>query len=298
MTNLVSIIIPNYNRESLIGETLDSILAQTYNNWECIIVDDGSTDNSLKTINQYIQKDKRFKLFLRPEKYLKGANACRNIGMQKSKGDYVIFFDSDDLMTKNHVELKLDFILEKKLDFAVFKTKNFGNIQNEEIYNDYSAYQKYELNADNYLLNRLRIFTLDLIVSKKIINKCVFYYKNKADIENVLMTQLVLLSDNSDFKDEIVSLRRCHDNNLTFEVVKDRTTTLTHNFFYYYNILDFIYSLGASIEAKKFILNQLLYNYRKISFTLDVSFFEFFWKVFKFKEFSILLGIVAQRLKK
>ena len=298
MNHLVSIIIPNYNRESLIRETLDSILAQTYYNWECIIVDDGSTDKSLETIEQYVKIDSRFKLFTRPENHPKGANACRNIGMKKSQGDFIIFFDSDDLMLRNHVEQKLDFVLEQKLDFAVFKTKNFGNIPDEEIYNDYSAYQKYELNADNYLLNRLRIFTLDLIVSKKIIDKCVFYYKNKADIENVLMTQLVLLSGNSAFKDEIVSLRRCHDNNLTFEVVKDRKTTLTHSFFYYYNILDFINNLGASSEAKQFILNQLLHHYRKIDFTLDVSFFEFFWKVFKFKKPSILLGIIVHRLKK
>jgi len=298
MTNLVSIIIPNYNRETLIGETLDSIFAQTYSHWECIIVDDGSTDNSLEIIKQYTTDDQRFKLFLRPEKHPKGANACRNIGMQKSNGEYIIFFDSDDLMTNNHIEQKLNFILEKKIDFAVFKTKNFGNIPDEEIYNDYSAYQKYELNADNYLLNRLRIFTLDLIVSKKILDKCVFYYKNQADIENVLMTQLVLLSNNSAFKDEIVSLRRCHDNNLTFEVVKDSTTTLTHSFFYYYNILDFIYELHASAKAKQFILNQLLHNYRKINFGLEVSFFEFFWKIFKFKKPSILLGIIVHRLKK
>lgn len=298
MTNLVSIIIPNYNRESLIGETLDSILAQSYDHWECIIVDDGSTDKSQFVIEEYAKRDPRFKLFLRPKEHPKGANACRNIGMQKSNGDYLIFFDSDDLMLENHVEQKLSFVLEKKLDFAVFKTKNFGNIPDEEIYNDYSAYEKYSLNADNYLLNRLRIFTLDLIVSKKIAEKCTFYYKNKADIENVLMTQLVLLSDNSAFKDEIVSLRRCHDSNLTFEVVKDNKTTLIHRFFYYYNILGFIYTLKASSEAKQFILNQLLHNYRKIDFGLEVSFPEFFWKVFKFKKPSILLGIIVHRLKK
>jgi len=298
MNHQVSIIIPNYNRASLIKETLDSIASQTYHHWECIIVDDGSTDDSVQMIRKYIQKDERFKLFVRPEKHPKGANACRNIGMRKAKGDYLIFFDSDDIMLENHVEHKLQFISENKLDFAVFKTKNFGNIPDEEIYNDYSAYTKYPLNADNYLLNRLRIFTLDLIVSKKIAEKCVFYYKNNADIENVLMTQLVLLSDNAAFKDEIVSLRRCHDDNLTYEVVKDRTTTLSHGFFYYYNILDFVYHLGASAEVKTFILNHLLHNYRKIDFSLNVNFFEFLWKILKFKKPLIALGIIVHRLKK
>lgn len=298
MNHLVSIIIPNFNRATLIKETLDSIASQTYPNWECIIVDDGSTDDSIKVINQYAKRDSRFKLFIRPKDYPKGANACRNIGMQKSTGDYLIFFDSDDLMFSQHVEHKLDFILSNKLDFAVFKTMNFGNIPEDQIYNDYSAYNAYELNADNYLINRLRIFTLDLIISKEISEKCVFYYKNHADIENVLMTQLVLLSDNSAFKDEIVSKRRCHDHNLTFDVVNDHKTTLLHRFYYYYNILDYIYNYKASPEATGFILNQLLHTYRKIEFKLDVSFFEFLSKIFKFKKPSITLGILIHRLKK
>lgn len=60
MKPLVSIIIPTHNREHLIGETLDSILAQTYTSWECIIVDDGSTDDKRKVTDEYIKKDNRF----------------------------------------------------------------------------------------------------------------------------------------------------------------------------------------------------------------------------------------------
>ena len=62
----VSIIIPVFNRESLILETLDSIKHQTYKNWECILIDDGSTDNTIKIINDYVLDDARFKLFKRP----------------------------------------------------------------------------------------------------------------------------------------------------------------------------------------------------------------------------------------
>lgn len=150
----VSIIIPNYNRANLIGETLDSIVGQTYENWECIIVDDGSIDNSIEVISKYVEKDNRFLLFQRPTDYSKGANACRNIGMQKSKGDYIIFFDSDDLMMKNHVEAKLHFMTTQNLDYAVFKSKNFGQPNNISENIDYSYYQEYAFTADNYLLNK------------------------------------------------------------------------------------------------------------------------------------------------
>ena len=81
---LVSIIIPTFNRAHLIGETLDSILAQTYTHWECLITDDGSTDNSIEIIQEYVTKDTRFKLFTRPANRPKGANACRNIGLEKA----------------------------------------------------------------------------------------------------------------------------------------------------------------------------------------------------------------------
>ena len=72
--SLVSIVIPNYNRANLIGETLDSIIQQTYENWECIIVDDRSTDGSIEIIKNYSNKDPRFLLIERPQEYSKGTS--------------------------------------------------------------------------------------------------------------------------------------------------------------------------------------------------------------------------------
>ena len=69
---LVSVIIPTYNRAHLIGETLDSVLAQTYQNWECIIVDDGSSDDTDEVIGEYVKKDNRFKYYHRPDEHLPG----------------------------------------------------------------------------------------------------------------------------------------------------------------------------------------------------------------------------------
>ena len=104
MDSLVSIIIPAYNQSSLISETLNSVLNQTYINWECIIVDDGSTDNTTEIVKKYTVGDSRFKLKNRPQKKLKGANACRNYGFKLSKGEYVLFLDSDDIWLDDLVE--------------------------------------------------------------------------------------------------------------------------------------------------------------------------------------------------
>jgi glycosyltransferase involved in cell wall biosynthesis len=93
-----------YNRATLVGETLDSILAQTYTDWECIVVDDGSTDNSVEVVQKYVAKDSRFKLLIRPEERIKGAPTCRNIGWENSNGDLIIFFDSDDVIDAQYFE--------------------------------------------------------------------------------------------------------------------------------------------------------------------------------------------------
>jgi glycosyltransferase involved in cell wall biosynthesis len=109
---LVSIIIPTYNRAHLISETLNSIRLQTYLNWECIIVDDGSTDTSETVISEFCQQDNRFQFFKRPENKTKGANTCRNLGLQYSKGDYINWFDSDDVMFEDFLEKKINAFIQ------------------------------------------------------------------------------------------------------------------------------------------------------------------------------------------
>lgn len=119
--NLVSIIIPIFNAEEFTSQMVDSIIAQTYTNWELIIVDDGSTDNSINIINTFVSKDKRIKLIVRPDNIEKGAPSCRNIGINNSNGKYIIFFDADDYIAPYCLEQRVTF-LEKhnECDFAIF----------------------------------------------------------------------------------------------------------------------------------------------------------------------------------
>jgi len=125
MNPLISIIIASYNRASLIGGTLDSILAQTHTNWECIIIDDGSTDNTVEVIESYLEKDHRFRFCLRSNNKPKGANACRNQGLKMSNGTYIMFFDSDDIMYPNKLEIQLEDIKKGDFDFSVTQTELF-----------------------------------------------------------------------------------------------------------------------------------------------------------------------------
>lgn len=126
MKPLVSIIIPTYNRANLICETINSIIAQTYFNWECIIVDDGSTDDTSDIINKYVKEDKRFQYYQRPVKKIKGPSSCRNFGIEKANGEFIIFLDSDDLFTKNCIENRIAFAqFNLEFDLWIFKTMVF-----------------------------------------------------------------------------------------------------------------------------------------------------------------------------
>lgn len=126
MDLLVSIIIPVYNRERLLAETLDSVRAQTYTNWECILVDDGSTDRSAEVIALYRQRDARFKFFRRPESRNKGANACRNFGFEQSKGEFVNWFDSDDVLHRDFLKIKTEALRDnRELDAVISKRAVF-----------------------------------------------------------------------------------------------------------------------------------------------------------------------------
>lgn len=122
---MISVIVPVYNRQELVKETLDSVLAQTYSDWECIVVDDGSTDNSWNVLREYAQKDARIKPFQR-NREPKGAPTCRNMGIDLSTGEYLMFLDSDDLLGEKCLEFRMEKVNEfPDLDAWIFDTAIF-----------------------------------------------------------------------------------------------------------------------------------------------------------------------------
>jgi glycosyltransferase involved in cell wall biosynthesis len=128
MKSLVSIIIPTYNRADLIGETLDSIVSQSYQHWECILVDDGSEDRTMEVVAAFAKADSRISYHKRPAYLPKGANACRNYGLELSRGIYINFFDSDDLMHDDKLKLQVASLDHGLEDFNVCQTLVFEGV--------------------------------------------------------------------------------------------------------------------------------------------------------------------------
>lgn len=116
---LVSVITPAYNSERFIGETIESVQAQTYPHWEMIIVDDCSTDNTVQIVKQYKEKDPRIKL-IELEKN-SGSAVARNTAMDHAKGKYFAFLDSDDMWLPEKLKIQLEFMKEKDIAFSFTK---------------------------------------------------------------------------------------------------------------------------------------------------------------------------------
>lgn len=109
LSGLVSIIMPCYNGEKFIKETIESVLAQTYTSWELLIIDDGSKDSSVDIIKNY-QQDKRIKLIQQANA---GSAAARNNGIRNAKGQYIALLDSDDIWFPNFLQEQVSFIKNK-----------------------------------------------------------------------------------------------------------------------------------------------------------------------------------------
>lgn len=114
----ISILIPNYNKAPFLKPTLYSILNQSFSDWECIIVDDHSSDDSVSILKEFAEKDSRIKCYERPNDVEKGGNVCRNIALSKATGEYVVFFDSDDWFTEDALKDRFSLISKSEYDFV------------------------------------------------------------------------------------------------------------------------------------------------------------------------------------
>lgn len=105
---MISVVIPTYNRSALVCNAIESLLSQTNPDWECIVVDDHSTDNTKFVVDSYVQKDSRISYVLNKRK--KGAQGARNTGILESKSDWVLLLDSDNGLESNYVERISEFV--------------------------------------------------------------------------------------------------------------------------------------------------------------------------------------------
>lgn len=151
--SLISIIIPVYNVEKYIEQCLNSIKVQSYENFEVIIVNDDSQDNTESICKKIAQSDVRFRYF---SKENGGVSSARNFGLDNANGHYITFIDGDDWVDPNHLEILIKSITENNSDIAICSYKEFKN----NIF-----YIRYYTNKEKYLLNFNRMTKEDFLIN-------------------------------------------------------------------------------------------------------------------------------------
>jgi len=131
MNPKISIIVPVYNAEKYLQQCIDSILIQTYTNFELLLINDGSTDNSGSICNEYAQKDSRIKVF---HKQNGGVSSARNLGLYNAQGEWLLFVDSDDKITSETLDLNMAYQNQhEKIDFIKYSAISKYGSSNEKL---------------------------------------------------------------------------------------------------------------------------------------------------------------------
>lgn len=166
VTPQITIVVPVYNVENYLRQCLDSIIAQTYTNWECIIVDDGSTDTSGSICDEYAQKDKRFQVI---HQVNAGSSAARNEGLNLISGKYTLCLDSDDWIDNNYLSALITIANEGNADLVISAfIYDYGN---RKVINLNKPTQLKTSVVTKELLNRLHAGLWNKLISTEIIQK-------------------------------------------------------------------------------------------------------------------------------
>lgn len=277
---LVSIIVPIYNTSKYLDKCIQSILNQTIKCKEIILIDDGSTDNSLEICKKYHEKYKNIKIYSNKNS---GLGATRNFGILKSKGRYVGFVDSDDYIEKGMYEHLLNMSIENSSDISIcghekiYNKDNLKSIQNEGMKKEEIINKKEEI-IKNYLLGEISSFACDKVFKKDFLVKnnimfpenCFFedvnmvlrslFFCNRIVISNIKYYKYVQRSNSitylgteqhlKDFKNQVNNFYEFINNNYNY---KDINLELKNSKFVYTNMfLKFIKGLYKENEVEKF----------------------------------------------
>jgi len=129
MDHTISVIIPCYNQGHFLQDAINSVVGQTYTNWECIIVDDGSSDNTKEVASNFVQLDKRIQYIYKANG---GLSSARNAGLEKATGKWIQFLDADDVLEPNKFSIQLNCVKEKMqvIRIVIYSDYAFGKRDN------------------------------------------------------------------------------------------------------------------------------------------------------------------------
>jgi glycosyltransferase involved in cell wall biosynthesis len=208
---LVSVVMPNYNNAKYVGISIVSVLEQTYKNIEIIVVDDGSTDNSLELIKSI---EGQIKVISTTNN---GSASARNLGIKSSSGSIIAFLDSDDIWDSQKIEKQVSILLKNELDLVYCSGREFGERADEHVVHR----AKFSGNCYPYFSKNPTVAIISLgcssaILKREVITKSgLFDEKFKGPAEDWDFFRRVCRYGNVDFIDEELVWYRIHDRNIS-----------------------------------------------------------------------------------
>ena len=212
----VSIILPSYNYENYIGKTIDSVLNQSYPNWELIIIDDGSMDNSLDVIKRY--KDKRIHLFTQKNK---GVSSTLNRGIRNSSGKYICFLDADDKYHPDKLDAQVEY-MNSGFDIVTTQVQVIDDKDEESPIEHFkmtwNLYDKKEIFGEDRVANFLYknyFCKSSLMIRKELFNKYGYFDPRLITAYDLDLWLRMIPSAKITRVDKILTYYRWHDKNET-----------------------------------------------------------------------------------
>lgn len=189
---LISIIVPIYNVEKYLRQCLDSIQNQTYQNFECLLINDGSPDNSADICREYVSKDSRFRYI---EKENGGVSSARNLGIEHSKGEYITFIDSDDWVDSDYLEVLYTALIDENADISVSTYKRFHMADNcWYVHSFQRGYEKRVFTNQELIDEFIDLDTFDYsyrYVCGKLVRKCL--------LDKIAFNEMTTLGEDMEF---------------------------------------------------------------------------------------------------
>ncbi|WP_031427727.1 glycosyltransferase family 2 protein [Flavimarina sp. Hel_I_48] len=271
---MISIIIPTYNRAHFIIETLQSIQNQTYKHFECFIVDDGSTDGTEDELQTFLNDD-RFIYKKRPTEYKKGPSGCRNYGLSNASGDFIVFFDDDDIVHPRNLECCLKEMRSNSYDFCRYQREVFNNKFDYDFDKEitYTAFEIDKSKLPDLITNKLPFNNCAIMWSKKCFDKNRFKEQLEYAEEWELYSRILAEGKIGISIDKTLYYARKHPNSNTGEFYAGNTKRL-----------------NSKIEASKLIISNL--NKKKLLSPQMIHFFT--WESVRFKSKALYKHLIQQ----
>jgi glycosyltransferase involved in cell wall biosynthesis len=176
---MTSIIMPAYNAESTIYDSIESVIKQSYEKWELIIINDGSTDDTIKVVSQF--KDSRIKLISQENK---GVAEARNTGIRFSNGDFIAFLDSDDIWDEKKLEIQINYLTVNDIDLLHTDFFYFSTNITDRKYKKYIEPYNFDLSDHEKLLINDVIVASSVIIRKNTINSVGYFDSSFYGVED------------------------------------------------------------------------------------------------------------------